>query len=214
MERFASVQGVQHRGAAQYRRRRAAVLLRGKLSEAPVHGRAPPRKGGAGAAARVSAGATFSRDRQYRYRLWRYWDLSRAPLLMIMLNPSTADEERNDPTVERCERRARASGFGGLLVANIFALRSTDPKALYAHPSPVGPRNDAAILAMAGEAGQVVCAWGVHGALSDRGQRVASRLGREGIRLGVLGLTREGHPRHPLYMASATAIAPWEGYVR
>lgn len=163
---------------------------------------------------RVSAGATFSRDRQYRYRLWRHWDLSRAPLLMIMLNPSTADEERNDPTVERCERRARANGFGGLLVANIFALRSTDPKALYLHPAPVGPRNDAAILAMAAEAGQVVCAWGVHGALSDRGLHVASRLARAGMRFGVLGLTREGHPRHPLYMASATVVAPWAGYAR
>lgn len=163
-------------------------------------------------AARISAGATFSRDRQYRYRLWRHWDLSRAPLLMIMLNPSTADEERNDPTVERCERRARADGFGGLLVANIFALRSTDPKALYAHPSPVGPRNDAAILAMAREAGAVVCAWGVHGALSGRGLDVAARLTAAGIRFGVLGLTREGHPRHPLYMASATLVVPWDGY--
>ncbi|MCE2946954.1 MAG: DUF1643 domain-containing protein [bacterium] len=160
----------------------------------------------------MSSGATFSRDRQYRYRLWRHWDLSRAPLLMIMLNPSTADEERNDPTVERCERRARANGFGGLLVANIFALRSTDPRALYAHPSPVGRRNDAAILAMAREAGQVVCAWGVHGALADRGRRVASRLRQEGLVLGVLGLTREGHPRHPLYMASATTVAAWSGY--
>lgn len=133
---------------------------------------------------------------------------------MIMLNPSTADEERNDPTVERCERRARANGFGGLLVANIFALRSTDPKALYVHPAPVGSRNDLAILSMAREAGQVVCAWGVHGALSDRGLRVATRLTREGLRFGVLGLTREGHPRHPLYMASVTAVAPWAGYAR
>ena len=133
---------------------------------------------------------------------------------MIMLNPSTADEERNDPTVERCERRARANGFGGLLVANIFALRSTDPKALYVHPSPIGQRNDAAILAMSREAGQVVCAWGVHGALDDRGRRVAARLARAGIGFGVLGLTREGHPRHPLYMASATGVAPWQGYPR
>lgn len=161
---------------------------------------------------RIDTGATFSRDRQYRYRLWRYWDRSRPPLLMIMLNPSTADEQRNDPTVERCERRARANGFGGLLVGNIFALRSTDPKALYGHPSPVGRGNDAAILAMAREAGQVVCAWGVHGALSARGRRVASRLLGEGLALGVLGLTRDGHPRHPLYMASATAVSPWGGY--
>jgi len=182
------------------------------LTGAVAGDRVPPGRPREEAGVRIGAGATFSRDRQYRYRLWRYWDRSRAPLLMIMLNPSTADEERNDPTVERCERRARASGFGGLLVANIFALRSTDPKALYAHRSPVGRGNDAAILAMAREAGQVVCAWGVHGALSERGLRVASRLLGEGVALGVLGLTRDGHPRHPLYMASATSVSPWKGY--
>jgi hypothetical protein len=65
---------------------------------------------------------------------------------------------------------------------------------------------------MAREAGQVVCAWGVHGALCGRGLDVAARLAAEGIRFGVLGLTREGHPRHPLYMASATRVAPWDGY--
>lgn len=84
------------------------------------------------------SGAAFSPCRRYRYRLWRTWG-DAAPAVFVMLNPSTADEIENDPTVERCERRARAMGFGGLRVANIFSLRSTDPTALYTSDDPVGP---------------------------------------------------------------------------
>jgi hypothetical protein len=131
---------------------------------------------------------------------------------MIMLNPSTADETKNDPTVERCERRARSLGYGGLLVANIFALRSTDPRALYSHASPVGRANDAAIVAMAREAAHVVCAWGVHGALAGRGRAVAALLERQSVGLHALGVTREGHPRHPLYLPYAAPLRAWAGY--
>lgn len=82
----------------------------------------------------TETGATFSECRRYRYRLWRYWDRSKPPLCFLMLNPSTADDLSNDPTVERCQRRALAMGFGGLEVVNIFAFRSTDPAALYSLP--------------------------------------------------------------------------------
>lgn len=106
-------------------------------------------------------GAVFSPCEQYRYKLWRIWDKSIPPMVFVMLNPSTADELQNDPTVERCERRARSMGFGGLRVANIFAWRDTDPTALYALNDPVGPDNDAAIQESVLGAGLVVCAWGV-----------------------------------------------------
>ena len=95
-----------------------------------------------------SSGATFSPCRRYRYTLWRQWD-ERPPATFIMLNPSTADETANDPTVERCQRRAQAMGYGGVRVANIFALRSTDPRALYTAEDPVGPENDHALLTLA-----------------------------------------------------------------
>lgn len=111
------------------------------------------------------SGAAFSGNREYRYRLWRTWDSATLPALFILLNPSTADETKNDPTVERCERRARTMGFGGLVVANLFALRSTDPKALYSHPDPVGEINDLAILSAAVNAGIIICGWGRHGGL-------------------------------------------------
>lgn len=145
-------------------------------------------------------GATFSPCGAYRYRLWRYWSGEPA-VLFLMLNPSTADETVNDPTVERCQRRAKAMGAGGLQVANIFALRSTDPGALYAADDPVGPDNDAAILAAARECAQVICAWGVHGEYRGRGNAVLAMLRTAGITPHCLGTTKDGHPRHPLYVS-------------
>lgn len=148
----------------------------------------------------VDRGAIFSSCRRYRYRLWRRWDGARASLLFCMLNPSTADESDNDPTVERCERRARAMGFGGLVVTNIFAWRSTDPKMLYALADPVGPDNDATILEEAASAGMVVCGWGKHGALHGRGAAVARMLMANGVQPHALKINNDGSPQHPLYV--------------
>jgi len=117
-----------------------------------------------------------------------------------MLNPSTANEVANDPTVERCERRAREWGYGRLDVVNLFAFRSTDPKALYSLEDPVGPDNDRHILESAASAGRLICAWGVHGALGDRGEKVLDMLHRNGEQPHALAITVGGHPRHPLYL--------------
>src|SRR3954469_17706712 len=91
-------------------------------------------------------GARFSADGLYRYALWRVWDADRGLCNFLMLNPSTADETVNDPTVARCARRARSWGYGGLVVTNLFAFRATDPSGLRAAPDPVGPEDDAAIV--------------------------------------------------------------------
>ena len=91
-------------------------------------------------------GARFSVDRRYRYALWRVWDHGRGICNFLLLNPSIADEATNDPTSERCERRARRWGFGGLIVTNLFALCATDPAGLRRVADPIGPENDAAIL--------------------------------------------------------------------
>ena len=91
-------------------------------------------------------GARFSIDRRYRYALWRVWDHDENLYNFLLLNPSSADEATNDPTIERCERRARRWGFGGLIVTNLFALCATDPAGLRRVADPIGPENDAAIL--------------------------------------------------------------------
>jgi hypothetical protein len=147
----------------------------------------------------ATTGAEFSPCRRYRYTLWRRWSSGPA-LLFLMLNPSTADETANDPTVERCQRRAMAAGYGCLFVANIFALRSTDPAGLRAVDDPVGPKNDVAILALAHASDQVICGWGNHGRLHGRGRQVLAMLREHGIEPHCLRVTGAGEPGHPLYI--------------
>ena len=153
--------------------------------------------------------AVYSPCERYRYTLTRTWDPAGTKALFVMLNPSTATEVQNDPTVERCERRARALGFGAFRVTNIFAWRDTDPKRMRAADDPVGPGNDAAILEGAVWADQVICAWGSHGAHLDRGPAVEALLRSIGRPLFHLGLTKQGHPTHPLYIAYAHRPEPW-----
>lgn len=154
--------------------------------------------------------AVYSPCTRYRYALTRVWDPAGSRVAFVMLNPSTATEVQNDPTVERCERRARALGHGAFRVCNIFAWRETDPKAMRAQPDPVGPDNDAAIREAALWAGRVVCAWGTHGAHLGRGPAVERLLRATGVPLCHLGLTRDGHPRHPLYVGYGVRPEPWE----
>lgn len=155
--------------------------------------------------------ATFSADRKYRYRLSRIFAERPGRVCFLMLNPSTADAAITDPTVERCLRFARSWGAGAVEVVNLFGLRSTDPQALYQHPDPVGPDNDDAIAAAATCATTVVAAWGVHGALHGRGDEVAAALREAGVRLMALGETKDGHPRHPLYLAGSTELGEYQG---
>jgi len=157
----------------------------------------------------IASVAVYSPCECYRYLLTRTWDPTRPKLLFAMLNPSTATEVQNDPTVERCERRARALGFGAFRVTNIFAFRATDPRVMRAQPDPIGPGNDAALAASAHWADQVICAWGGHGAHLGRGRQVEALLRATGYPLYHLGLTRDGQPRHPLYIAYATQPQLW-----
>ena len=162
----------------------------------------------------AASDAVYSSCQTYRYLLTRAWDTQGPRALFVMLNPSTATEVQNDPTVERCERRARALGFGAFRVCNIFAFRATDPKVMRAVADPVGPENDAAIRDSAtdwvrDEQDAVVCAWGSHGAHLGRGAQVTALLRLTGRPLTHLGLTRDGHPRHPLYVSYAQRPVPW-----
>ncbi|MEM9717561.1 MAG: DUF1643 domain-containing protein, partial [Pseudomonadota bacterium] len=145
----------------------------------------------------------------YRYTLTRIWNPAGRKALFVMLNPSTATEVQNDPTVERCERRARALGFGAFRVTNIFAFRATDPRVMRAAPDPTGPANDDAITKGAAWADQIICAWGTHGAHLNRGPEVEDLLRRTGQPLHHLGLSKAGHPKHPLYISYETQPQLW-----
>ncbi|MGR3292094.1 MAG: DUF1643 domain-containing protein [Paracoccaceae bacterium] len=153
--------------------------------------------------------AVYSDCEKYRYMLTRRWDDDLPNVHFIMLNPSTATEIQNDPTVERCERRARALGFGAFRVTNIFAWRDTDPKLMRSAFDPVGPENDAAILDSCKWADQIICAWGAHGEHLNRGQEISQLLRLTGRDLHHLGLTKAGHPKHPLYISYAQQPSQW-----
>jgi hypothetical protein len=152
--------------------------------------------------------AVYSDCESYRYTLTRVWS-SGPRALFVMLNPSTATEVQNDPTVERCERRARVLGFGAFRVTNIFAFRATDPRVMRAQADPVGPDNDAAIRASAGWADRIICAWGNHGLHLDRGLQVETMLRQTSVTLYHLGLTGHAQPRHPLYVGYDQPLQIW-----
>ncbi|MCW1955699.1 MAG: DUF1643 domain-containing protein [Roseobacter sp.] len=153
--------------------------------------------------------AVYSDCENYRYLLTRNWEPEGRKALFIMLNPSTATEVQNDPTVERCERRARALGFGGFRVTNIFAWRDTDPKAMRAAAEPIGTANDATIAQSCDWADQIIAAWGAHGAHLQRGAAVEAVLRATGRPVFHLGLTQAGHPKHPLYIAYTQRPERW-----
>lgn len=155
----------------------------------------------------IESQAVYSDCGLYRHALHRRW--AAGPVLgWVMLNPSTATETQDDPTIARCGVRARALGFGGIAVANLFALRATDPQSLHRAADPEGAGADAALVqALAGVA-QIVCAWGNHGALHGRGAQVLGLLRRTGLPLHHLGFTVQGQPRHPLYVALSAPLIP------
>lgn len=156
--------------------------------------------------------AVFSSCGRHRVELRREWSPSGPTVNFLMLNPSTADETKNDPTVERCQRRALAGGFGALVVTNLFSLRSTDPAGLLCGV-PNHAANDAYILANARASSLVVCAWGSQAALGrlvvDRAAAVVAKLRAAGVALHGLRWNRDGQPAHPLYIPLAVSPTLW-----
>jgi hypothetical protein len=151
--------------------------------------------------------AAYSPDERYRYRLLREWDKTSPRLLFVMLNPSKATAERSDGTVTRCIEIAKRFGFGSLAVANIFALRSTDPKALYVEKDPIGELNDLYIKAEALSAAEIICAWGTHGELKDRGREalgiICSATAITGAPIKCLKRNADNSPHHPLRLSKS-----------
>jgi len=155
----------------------------------------------------MDTGARISLDRVYRYHLWRTWDDDAPRFVVIGLNPSTADETVDDPTIRRCIGFARREGCGGLDMVNLFAFRATDPASMKAASDPIGDANDAVIAAVitTRASDRIVAAWGVHGAFLGRGAAVA----RTCPTLRCFGVTKDGHPKHPLYLSSSTPLVPF-----
>ena len=154
--------------------------------------------------------ATLSKDRVYRYT-WGvafhdFEGAQRQSCIFLMLNPSTADENKTDPTVRRCMGFARQWGFASLSVINIFAYRATNPKELRFVNDPIGDWNDIIIKRTADKAPMVVCAWGTHGGLRGRGKQVLEMLEPYNEKLFHFGWTKNGQPRHPLYVPANTPL--------
>jgi len=155
----------------------------------------------------VLMGAVLSPEAEalYRYMLWRIWSDSLPLLVVIMLNPSTADHESDDKTITGLITRARRWGYGGLLVVNLFALRSKEPDEMLAHAAPIGPENDRAIkLALTQNRHMVLCAWGTDGLHLNREVEVKCVISESGAKPYALKLCANGAPGHPLYIAQAT----------
>lgn len=146
----------------------------------------------------MTKGAFIDSTGQYRYKLWRDWDKYKPRVTFVMLNPSTADGKEDDPTSRRCIGFAKAWGYGSLDVVNLFAYRATDPKELLYVKDPIGPDNNLWLGLSADHASRIVLAWGVNGTLYDRNNDVIRSLSRYG--LFCLGISKEGHPKHPLYI--------------
>ena len=153
--------------------------------------------------------AQFDRYGRYRYSLRRRWKGSGKPVLFVMLNPSTANALTDDPTIRRCIGFARSWHYPAVEVVNLFAYRATLPEDLKNAPDPVGAENDKHLLAAAHRSGSIVLAWGIHGTIGGRDREVLKLLEKEGYELNCLGVTRQGHPRHVLYLKKSPHPVPF-----
>lgn len=186
-----------------------------------------------------ASGAEFNTTETHRYTLWRRWyphqALARAGFLFggtlvasdfaappwqapggaeplvcwLMLNPSTADAEKLDPTLRRCQGFTEAWGFKGFVVCNLFGLRSTDPEGLHSVKDPVGPLNDEAIARVVDRCAITVAGWGVHGTFGDRDTKVRELLGKRPV--WCLGRNKNGSPKHPLYVPAKVTPVSFSG---
>ncbi|MCJ8299621.1 MAG: DUF1643 domain-containing protein [Pseudomonadales bacterium] len=144
----------------------------------------------------MKSAAEFSACRKYRYVLWRTWDETLPLVMIIGLNPSTADAVNNDPTITRCINFAKTWGYGGLCMTNLFAYRATDPQVMKAQTEPIGVDNDFWLKKLAKDADKVIAAWGNNGSYLNRSASVSNMFSN----LYCIGVNKSGEPEHPLYI--------------
>jgi hypothetical protein len=154
---------------------------------------------------------------EYRYALWRDLDSDgvKPPLVVIGLNPSTATELLDDPTIRRCRGFSRSYGLQGLVMLNLYGFRSTDPSPLWGIQDPIGKWNDFIISNVCQSAsargGKVIAAWGAFPRATERAKDVHLALEQAMVPLLTFGLTKGGHPKHPLYLSKDTVPVPLHG---
>lgn len=158
----------------------------------------------------LAGGADFSECGLYRYNLTRTWDKSGPTFTYIGLNPSYANEEKNDNTTTRNLKRAIETGAGSYIAVNLFAFIATNPKNMKAAAEPVGPRNESAIIDAVQKSKWVLLGWGVHGVHRERNIEVIEMLRPYGRRLYYLEMTKDGHPKHPLYIRAKEDLKPFD----
>lgn len=152
--------------------------------------------------------AILSKDKKYRYSLSRIWDDNKPKVLFICLNPSTADEKNDDPTVTRCINFAKSWGYGGLLMGNLFAFRSTDFSNLLSETDPIGPDNDKSLQELAKQSALIVAAWGNNGNLLERSTKVKKMFSNYQLKCLKVNNTKE--PMHPLYASGKLTPIDWK----
>lgn len=150
--------------------------------------------------------AYFSVCRTYRYALLRIWDEAKPYALFIGLNPSTADETDDDPTIRRCLNYAQLWNYGGLFMANLFAFRATEPTDMKTANDPVGPENDKWLIKLSKNNGIIIAAWGNHGCHIERDIQVQKLIPN----MKCLKVNTSGQPVHPLYQKSDIQPIPFK----
>ncbi|MBL4783629.1 MAG: DUF1643 domain-containing protein [Porticoccaceae bacterium] len=150
--------------------------------------------------------AKLSTCRNYRYALWRTWDGTKPYVMFIGLNPSTADEKTDDPTLRRCINYAKSWGYGGVCMANLFALRATDPSLMRASQHPIGTENNRWLKKLAKDTGLIVAAWGNDGMHLGRSTQVKDFIPN----MHCLKINKSGEPAHPLYQSAKRLPIPLE----
>ena len=150
----------------------------------------------------MQSGAVMKGD--YRYLLWREWNSSNETVTFIMLNPSCADAEVDDPTITRCINFAKSWGYGRLEVVNLFAYRTPKPSLLKQAAEPIGKENDRHIIESVERSDRVILAWGNHRTWRKQDLYTTLELLKNHSYLYSLGVTERGCPRHPLYLCSST----------
>ena len=145
--------------------------------------------------------AIISKDEFYRYELDRIWDTHLPVVYFIGLNPSTADANKDDPTIRRCIGFAKQFGCGGITMLNLFAYRATSPKEMKKAEEPIGNENNLYLQTAVLTNSNIIVCWGNHGSFGGRSREVVEQLSAENKKLYCFGITKSGELKHPLYLS-------------